>query len=112
MPDSMIAAISSVVPTGRRMKGSETFIAPLYRCASRRGCLLPGRRLILRTARTLAGRLTAAWHWARRCSRCSGRRSGLAAFAGNGDLEAVAQAVGAIGDNAVAGRQSGIDGGD
>jgi hypothetical protein len=33
MPDSMIAAINSVVPTGRRMKGSETFIAPLYRRA-------------------------------------------------------------------------------
>ena len=27
MPDSMIAAMSSEVPTGRRMKGSETFIA-------------------------------------------------------------------------------------
>jgi hypothetical protein len=31
----MIAAINSEVPTGRRMKGSETFIALLYRCASR-----------------------------------------------------------------------------
>src|SRR5690242_21948868 len=99
MPDSMIAAIKSVVPTGRRMKGSETFIAPLYRCASRPGCLLPGRRLILRTARMLAGRLTSTWDRTWR----SGRRSGLAAFAGNGDLEAVAQAVGAIGDDAVAG---------
>jgi hypothetical protein len=27
----MIAAINSDVPTGRRMKGSETFIAPLHR---------------------------------------------------------------------------------
>src|SRR5690242_15547548 len=35
MPASMIAAINSDVPTGRRMKGSETFIAPLHRCASR-----------------------------------------------------------------------------
>jgi hypothetical protein len=35
MPDNMIAAINSEVPTGRRMKGSETFIAPLHRCASR-----------------------------------------------------------------------------
>src|SRR6516225_999726 len=35
MPDSMIAAINSEVPTGRRMKGSETFIALLHRCASR-----------------------------------------------------------------------------
>src|ERR1700675_1671209 len=33
MPDNMIAAISSDVPTGRRMKGSETFIAPFHRCA-------------------------------------------------------------------------------
>ena len=33
MPESMIAAISSEVPTGRRMKGSETFIAPFYRRA-------------------------------------------------------------------------------
>jgi hypothetical protein len=33
MPDSMIAAISSVVPTGRKMKGSETFIAPFHRGA-------------------------------------------------------------------------------
>src|ERR1700676_1668793 len=33
MPDNMIAAISSDVPTGRRMKGPETFIAPFHRCA-------------------------------------------------------------------------------
>src|SRR5215813_8687221 len=39
MPDNMIAAINSEVPTGRRMKGSETFIAPLHRCA---GYLFPG----------------------------------------------------------------------
>ena len=31
MPDSMIAAISSVVATGRKMKGSETFIASFQR---------------------------------------------------------------------------------
>jgi hypothetical protein len=29
MPESMIAAINSVVPTGRKMKGSETFIEPV-----------------------------------------------------------------------------------
>jgi hypothetical protein len=31
MPDSIIAAMRSVVPTGRRIKGSETFIAPFHR---------------------------------------------------------------------------------
>ena len=31
MPDSKIAAISSVVPTGRKINGSETFIAS-FRC--------------------------------------------------------------------------------
>jgi hypothetical protein len=44
----MIAAIRSVVPTGRRMKVSETFIAPLHRRAgsfvSRVGALLAARR--------------------------------------------------------------------
>src|SRR5271166_2096218 len=30
MPDSMIAAIRRVVPTGRRIKGSETFIASFH----------------------------------------------------------------------------------
>jgi hypothetical protein len=34
MPESMIAAINSDVPTGRRMKGSETFIASFYRRGS------------------------------------------------------------------------------
>jgi hypothetical protein len=37
----MIAAINSEVPTGRRMNGSETFIAPLHRCALRRGYWFP-----------------------------------------------------------------------
>jgi hypothetical protein len=33
MPDSMIATMKSVVATGRRMKGSETFISSSHRCA-------------------------------------------------------------------------------
>ena len=43
MPDSMIAAISSVVPTGRRMKVSETFIAPLHRRAAFFSLAAPAR---------------------------------------------------------------------
>ncbi|HEX8827843.1 MAG TPA: hypothetical protein VF778_07005, partial [Xanthobacteraceae bacterium] len=45
----MIAAISSVVPTGRKMKGSETFMAPYHRRAWRSPARLrvAGRRLTL-----------------------------------------------------------------
>src|SRR5580700_6350103 len=71
MPESMIAAISSEVPTGRRMKGSETFIAPFYRRARALPC---GALLAVvgRGLRTLAVRILPTASSLRSRCRCAG----------------------------------------
>ena len=50
MPDSMIATINSVVATGRRMKGSETFISSIHGCALRNVSAAPCVGLLLAAA--------------------------------------------------------------
>src|SRR5580692_6127012 len=111
MPESMIAAISSEVPTGRRMKGSETFIAPFYRraCAARRRRSLLA--VIARGLRTLAARiLSAASPWSSRRRR-SGAFRRLAVERGNVDMQAFAQPVGTVDHHVISRRQPGVDGG-
>src|ERR1700731_3944229 len=111
MPDSMIAAIRSEVPTGRRMKGSETFIAPFYlssrpRAARRRRSLLA---VVAPVLRTLAVRiLSAAPSWGPRGRRPGAARR-LAVERGDVDVKAFAQPVGAVDHHMIAGGKPGID---
>src|ERR1700744_2109359 len=102
----MIATIRSVVATGRRMKGSETFIVACHRCPGWSGP--PAAALCARGRRVLRMRripvlprllprpstLAAAVAAARRC----GRR--LAVLGGGLDMQAVAPAVGGVADRA------------
>src|ERR1700722_18297126 len=140
MPDSMIAAIMSVVPTGRRMKGSETFIAPFHRrarsLAAIRSALLAavGRALSLRTVGILrlpaasaraaigvaAASRSAGSAAARarrpRCTR-SARRAGCSRSSrlfpiqtGDADTQTIAKAVAAVDHDPIAGAEPRVDG--
>src|SRR5271166_5554323 len=122
MPDSMIAAISSVVPTGRRMKGSETFIASLHRrakiltefaLAAPRLLLaaaiapilrmIPPVRLSVRRGSARRRRGTRGLSARRRFRRR--RRSRQAGGGRDRDACAVAQTIGAVDHDTLAGRQ-------
>src|SRR5271166_3866737 len=95
MPESMIATMRSVVATGRRMKMRDGLIdGPLARCDGS-GSLF-GARL-----RTAAARLAGAGD--------AGRRRILRRPA-QADLAVVAQLVGTVDHDAVAGRQARLDG--
>src|ERR1700733_6458915 len=136
MPDSRIAAIKSVVPTGRRIKGSETFIAPFHRrarsLAAIRSALLAavGRALSLRTVGIL--RLSAASTGAAigmgaaprtassaaaRAMRSRPRRAGcsrsselLPVQSRDADAQTIAKAVAAVDHDPIAGAESRVDG--
>src|ERR1700679_975524 len=105
MPDSMMAAISSVVPTGRRMKGSETFIAPLYRCAMIARWALPPAALLAGVApvlRTILAATTGAASAGAAARAAACRRYVLAVELGDADRQAAAQPVGAVDDYTLA----------
>src|SRR5580704_11430962 len=110
MPESMIAAISSEVPTGRRMKGSETFIAPFYRRARALPC---GALLAVvgRGLRTLAVRILPTASSLRSRCRCAGAPRRLAVERGNVDVQAFAQPIGAVDHHVISSRKAGVDGG-
>src|ERR1700676_5408095 len=103
MPESMIAAISSEVPTGRRMKGSETFIALFYRRArapAARGALLAVVAPVLR--RRAVRILPAASSWSSRRWRIGATRR-LAVERGNVDVQAFAPPIGAVDHHVISG---------
>ena len=110
------------MPTGRRMKVSETFIALFHRRAQRATAPPPRdwpplrRRLLAVRAgvicatvlgtRTIGATLAAALPAA---AACAAWRRGL--IRRDDDFQAVAQAVGAVDDDALAGRETRRDGG-
>src|SRR5579863_7294611 len=108
MPDSMIATMSSVVATGRRMKGSETFISSIHRCAWT-GAFEAFCRPLLASAAALPPRAAAAFAFLSAASSGSGRwRDLLAVDAAHAHVQSIAQPVGAVSHNLVAGRKPAV----